>query len=121
MTAAVFTLVAIVLLGVHWLRQGGWQGRLIEVERMPPKSARFEVDVNSASWTELAQVPEVGETLAQRIVEHRKAHGPFKSLDDLTAVPGIGPRTLELMRPALKEIPATSAAANQGSKPAAKQ
>lgn len=104
-TAAALTLVAIALMMAYWFRQGGWQGRVIEVDALPVRSATFRVDVNRAAWTELAQIPEIGETLAKRIVEHREKHGAYPDLDSLSKVPGIGPRTLERMRPALKAIP----------------
>jgi competence ComEA-like helix-hairpin-helix protein len=104
-TTAVLVVAALALLALYWWRQGGWQGRIIDVERLPARSAIFQVDVNAAPWTELSQVPEIGETLAHRIVEYRKLHGPFRTTDDLSNVPGIGPRTLERMLPALKPFP----------------
>src|SRR5262245_24003898 len=51
----------------------------------------FRVDVNRADRAELLQLPNCGETLARRILEHRQEHGPFRSLDDLRKVHGIGP------------------------------
>ena len=56
------------------------------------------VNVNKASPTELEKVKGVGRALAARIVDYRKANGPFKSLDDLTKVSGIGATTLERMK-----------------------
>ncbi len=103
-TAAVLIFVALTLMLVYWWRQGGWQGRVIEVERLPVRTATFQVDVNTAPWTELAQIPEIGETLAKRIVEYRERHGAFRDLDALSHVSGIGPRTLERMRPVLKGV-----------------
>jgi competence protein ComEA len=88
-----------------WLTQGGWQGRLVEVDRAPPNTARFEVDINAAAWPELAQLPEVGETLARRIVATREQDGPFVDHDDLRRVRGIGPKTLEKLRPYLRPMP----------------
>ncbi len=35
---------------------------------------------------------------AQKIVDYRTAHGPFASVDDLDAVPGIGPTRIEQLR-----------------------
>ncbi|MFM7289968.1 MAG: helix-hairpin-helix domain-containing protein, partial [Planctomycetia bacterium] len=45
-----------------------------------------------------------GPATARRIVDHRRAHGPFATLDDLLDVPGIGPATLAAMRPHLRPI-----------------
>jgi competence protein ComEA len=49
------------------------------------------VNLNTATATELDALPGVGPVLARRIVDHRSAHGPFRSVDELDDVPGIGP------------------------------
>lgn len=56
--------------------------------------AAAPVDVNTATEQELMTLPGVGPARAQAIIQHREQHGPFRSLDDLDAVPGIGPATL---------------------------
>ena len=56
------------------------------------------INVNTASAEELERLPGIGPALAERIVSHRQAHGPFASLDDLTDVPGIGRAKLEALR-----------------------
>ncbi len=61
----------------------------------------FLVDLNSASVAELAALPEVGESLAVRIVEYRKVHGPYLQIEELTEVRGVGAQTLEQLRPML--------------------
>ena len=55
--AAVALLVAIALGATvgWWVAHGGLSGRLVEVERAEPQTARFQVDVNRADWPELAQ------------------------------------------------------------------
>lgn len=53
------------------------------------------VDVNTATADTLDVLPGIGATKAQAIVAYRSQHGPFSSLADLDAVPGIGPATLE--------------------------
>lgn len=90
-----------------WVLQGGWQGRLIEIDRAEPQVARFDVDINSADWPELIQLPGIGETRARRIVASRQADGPFVDHDDLRRVHGIGPKTLERIRPYLRPMPGT--------------
>ena len=65
----------------------------------PAESARWtpalegarQVDVNAAGAAELERLPGVGPTLVQRIVEHRLAHGRFRTPDELQEVRGIGP------------------------------
>jgi competence protein ComEA len=56
------------------------------------------IDLNSATHAELILLPGVGEQLAERIARAR-AQGPFQKVDDLRQVPGIGPATLERLRP----------------------
>ena len=57
------------------------------------------VDVNSADAETIStELQGVGLSKALAIVNYRKAHGPFKSVDDLTLVKGIGERTVEINR-----------------------
>jgi len=102
---AALVLLALAAMGGWWASHGGWRGKLIEVERAEPLAARFEVDINHADWPELIQLPGIGETLAQRIVESRQTDGPFVDHEDLRRVRGIGPKTLEQMRPYLRPMP----------------
>jgi competence ComEA-like helix-hairpin-helix protein len=53
------------------------------------------IDVNRASAHEMEALPGIGPAIARRIVEHRTAHGPFRSAADLEKVPGIGPKLRE--------------------------
>jgi len=57
-----------------------------------------KVNVNTADVAELTKLPGIGDVLAARIVAYRVAHGPFRTLDDLVAVKGIGPSTLSGFR-----------------------
>jgi comEA protein len=49
------------------------------------------LNLNSATVADLDALPGIGPVLAQRIVDHRTAHGPFTSVDQLNDVSGIGP------------------------------
>ncbi|MER3402842.1 MAG: DNA-binding protein [Armatimonadota bacterium] len=62
-------------------------------------SLAFPLDINRATADELEQLPGIGPTLAQRIVEYRQQVGRFQSVDDLRNVRGIGPKRLEQIRP----------------------
>lgn len=57
------------------------------------------VNINTASASELALLPRVGEKAAQRIIDYRKEHGPFKKPADLMQVKGVGAKSFELMSP----------------------
>jgi competence protein ComEA len=111
--AAVAALVAsaAVAMAGWWLAHGGWQGQLIEIERADPLAAHFEVDINTADWPELLQLPGIGPTLAHRIVDSRQTAGPFADNDDLRRVRGIGPKTMEQIRPYLRAMPGRGAMA----------
>ncbi len=99
----VFAAVFLALSGYHWATLGGWGMRPIELDRLPARQYDFRIDINSASWVEWTQIEGIGEVTAQKIVDDRKANGPFRSAKDLLRVKGIGPKTLEKMRPFLRE------------------
>ena len=62
-------------------------------------SAGVLVNINTASAAELESLPGIGPVLAQRIVDYREQHGPFRTLSDLQKVSGIGPKTFESIEP----------------------
>lgn len=105
--AAVAALVALSLvgMGVYWVVQGGPRGELIQIDRAEPLTARYLVDINKAEWPEFAELPDIGEILAERIVESRQTQGAFHDHDGLRRVRGIGPRTLEKLKPFLLPMP----------------
>jgi len=59
------------------------------------------LDLNRATAEDLDAIPGIGPALAQRIVDYRQAHGPFKKIEDLIEVSGIGPQNLEKLKPSL--------------------
>lgn len=56
------------------------------------------IDLNRADARELDQLPGIGPVLAGRIVEHRRLAGPYRTVEELLAVRGIGPALLERLR-----------------------
>ena len=85
---------------------------LLAAKKKPPAAP---INLNTATSDELQQVPGIGPVTAEKILQMRKAYGPFKSVDDLRAIKGIGPKRLEKMRkyltvgkpPAAKKTPVT--------------
>ncbi len=57
------------------------------------------VNINSATATELASLKGLGDAKAKAIVAYREKNGPFKSVDDLDQVSGIGNKLLAALRP----------------------
>lgn len=64
----------------------------------PTPSLSPPLNLNTATAAELEQLPGIGPSLAARIVQYRQEHGPFRTVDALLLVSGIGPATLERIR-----------------------
>lgn len=77
-----------------WAATLSVSGRATVASRGPPS----RLDLNQALPKELEQITGIGPALAGRIVEERRRRGPFSSLEDLLDIPGIGPKTLDLLR-----------------------
>jgi comEA protein len=67
----------------------------LPAKKKPPAAP---INLNTASSEELQQVPGIGPVTAEKILQMRKSYGAFKSVDDLSAIRGIGPKRLEKMR-----------------------
>ena len=78
----------------------------LPAKKKPPAAP---INLNTASSEELQQVPGIGPVTAEKILQMRKSYGAFKSVDDLSAIRGIGPKRLEKMRKYLTVGKATSA------------
>lgn len=57
------------------------------------------VNINSATQTELEQLPGIGPVMARRIIAYRQANGPFLRIEDIQQVTGIGPAIYEKIKP----------------------
>ncbi|MEI6739241.1 MAG: ComEA family DNA-binding protein [Gemmatimonadaceae bacterium] len=86
------------------------RGKNTKAPRTAPDTARAArtptrpqgpVPVNRATAQELERLPGIGPALAQRLVAYRERHGPFRSLDDLLGVPGIGKATAAKLAPSV--------------------
>ncbi len=77
-----------------------WRGLLnLLIVALLALPAWAQVDVNTATQSELESLPGIGPTKARAILEYRQQHGPFQRVDDLAKVKGIGPATVERLRP----------------------
>jgi competence protein ComEA len=112
--AVLAAVVAVSLLAMagYWSWQRQLHGRLIDIETAQPIAIDFKIDVNEADWPELALMPNIGELLAKRIVDDRESRGRYRDLADLRRVRGIGPKTLEGMKPFLLPLPDLDATAD---------
>ena len=61
-------------------------------------SVKKLININTAAQADLELLPGIGPALAKRIMDYRSTKGPFKRVDDLDAVKGIGPKILERVR-----------------------
>jgi len=57
------------------------------------------LDLNTATLSDLTRLPGIGETKARAILDWRETYGPFRAVEDLLSVEGIGEKTLETLRP----------------------
>lgn len=58
-----------------------------------------QLNINTATSIELQMLPGIGQKKADAIVAYRKAHGDFKSVNDLEKIKGIGKKKLNAMKP----------------------
>ncbi len=68
------------------------------------------IDINAASASALQAIPGLGTARARAIVDHRAAQGPYPSVEALEQVHGLGPRTVEQVRPFVTATPVSPAA-----------
>jgi competence protein ComEA len=74
------------------------------------------INVNTATAAELATMKGIGDAKAKAIVDYRQKNGPFKTVDDLKNVSGIGDKMLSNLRPQVTVSETASAAPAAGAK-----
>ena len=67
----------------------------------PVLAGKGKININNASKKELTTLQGVGDKIADRIIEYRKAH-PFKKIEDLTEVKGIGQKVFDKNKDLIK-------------------
>ena len=88
---------SLVLLCAFVAVSAGMASAATGVDSEPPSDR--PVDINTAGTEQLTEIPGIGEAMARRIVDWRDEHGPFRRVEDLMKVKGIGEKSLEKMRP----------------------
>ena len=68
----------------------------------PQASPDKPVDINKATVESLMSVPGIGKVTADRIVQWRETNGPFRRIEDLIKVKGIGDKAFDKLRPYIK-------------------
>ena len=114
------TVALLVALGLVVLLAGRWYG--VRESLGEPVSegplVEFLVDVNRAGSAELALLPGIGLTLAERIIRSRQQEGPFSSPEQLQRVTGIGPKKVEQIASHLIFLPPAKDDQQRSSRPA---
>jgi len=88
--------VCVVWMLVAWLA-GGFATGLLAVDKPAPAGGKL-VNINTAGSDQLESLPRIGPKVALRIIEFRKANGPFKKTADLMKVKGIGAKMFEKLQ-----------------------
>lgn len=97
--ALVFIVVALIVLTVQWIAVTRQKPEPLDWERDDDFARWFQVDINTAGWVEWIQLDGIGHKTAHQIVLDRERSGPFSTIGDLQRVHGIGPATLDAIRP----------------------
>lgn len=110
--AMVLGIVSLLTMGISLSRDlqsqpDGHGSEVTEVSAFEPVSAAQPqrpsavrlINVNEAPLSELDLLPGIGPALGGRIIAYREEHGAFSQISDLENVSGIGPRTLDKLRP----------------------
>ena len=110
------TVMCFVVGGLCWADEYGRRG-VINIDYAEARSAKYEIDLNTARWHEFSAIPGIGEITARRIVDFREANGPYAGLESITEISGIGQSHLKKLTPFVKDayLPTANAELTEGS------
>lgn len=98
LAAALLITVAPVTLAATATNTPAAQKPTATAQTTPTPTTSPRININTANVMDLARLSGIGPVKAEAIVRFRNEHGNFSSIDDLTAVTGIGPATVEKNR-----------------------
>jgi competence protein ComEA len=101
-TALPLVVMSFLLLGVP----ADAQTKSASVAPAKSSSSTTIVNLNTASATDLEGLPGIGAKTAARIVEYRQKNGPFKKVEELMNVRGVGEKSFLKLKPQLSIAPA---------------
>ena len=104
--AVLILLLAMQIMGQIFMQNGPAEAVLIPGEQ---DQAEKQLDLNRAGLHELGRLPGIGPAKARNIIDYRKQHGFFTSLEDLKSVKGLGVKTIKSIRKQINRSFKTSA------------
>ena len=91
--------VIFVILAFAWACPAMLPGQKEASGTNQPRAPVATIDINQASARDFERLPGIGPKLAQQIVAYRQKHGPFRRVEDLMALRGIGLKKWKAIRP----------------------
>lgn len=97
-TMAAILIICVIAMGFYFWHRNIVENGLIDIDRAVPVELKYVININDAPWPAIANLPGIGPTLAQQIVEYRDEIGPFNNIDDIKNIRGIGEAKLNGIR-----------------------
>ena len=95
---AAILIICVIAMGFYFWHRNIVENGLIDIDRAVPVELKYVININDAPWPAIANLPGIGPTLAQQIVEYRDEIGPFNNIDDIKNIRGIGEAKLNGIR-----------------------
>lgn len=86
------------LFSADLLAQAQQQAPKAEQKAQPAQKEANKVNINKASKAELAKLPGIGDKIAEEIIKYREKNGPFKTIQDIKKVSGVGDKKFEAIK-----------------------
>jgi len=79
-------------------RKGESTAEYVPLQNGQPSQGKQTINLNTAAASELETLPGIGPSKAEAIIEYRETDGPYKSIEDLKNISGIGDKTFEKLK-----------------------